>query len=899
MKLVSATARNYRVHNDKTVDFDPRLTLITGPNESGKSTLAEAIHRGLFLRFKTGGEIQKGMVSSRGGGHPEVEILFEAEGKNAAIKKVFKGQTGSCSLNITGQPALTGDAAEDALAALLKVGEAARGSGVDQRWAHLWVWQGTSGRDPSATVAEQQDDLIRRLQEHGGEALILSNLDQQIASDIREKENELFTNGGDARANTAWHRAKQEVARLQEQHDSRLAKVNELAEAADLYRKAIATLEEKRRDLNGTQDDLEKWKEKSERAESLARELDPLQRDLDDYERGITELEKVAAGLVTAREEKEEAAKGLADGRKVIAQLREKAEAAATEVRTAAENVSAARRAFDEARKTAGALAHHVNALEKKAQLEKLQEEGAHIEARQKDLSGIQLDLDKLPAITPDDLDELEGLKQDMDAAAARLSALGARIKVVRAGEAIKIDGRKIAEGEEDVITSAAIIQVGDKIKLQVSPGRHEDLDSAREEVDESRNSFADALMAKGLKDITAARSARTTREHLEDKKSSVEKELKRLKPSDHQRNIEEVTREYLEAERVAEIAAKEAGLILPAKLADAKSARKEAGAALEKIEHQAAAAENRKQALEEMRQSADEDYQARQDTIVEVEKRLAGAESQINAIEALHGSGEVRAGRLLKLKGQRDTVAASMQNIKKQIAELQPELIKSTIERLERAAKVLQGAIDHADRERIGHEVRLKQNGSSDPHAELAQAASDLENARSHGASLERQARAVKLLAELSGSIQKESAARLTQPLEEAASRYLQCMFGRDTMVRLKWNDEKRQFEGLEVSREGAGLSTFAFEALSGGAREQVGVALRLAMAEVLAAGHGGQLPVVLDDAFANSDPGRVKALQSMLDLAANRGLQIIVLTCNPSDYSTLGAREINLAGR
>ena len=46
MKLVSATVRNYRVHSDKTVDFDPRLTLITGPNESGKSTQAEAIHRG-------------------------------------------------------------------------------------------------------------------------------------------------------------------------------------------------------------------------------------------------------------------------------------------------------------------------------------------------------------------------------------------------------------------------------------------------------------------------------------------------------------------------------------------------------------------------------------------------------------------------------------------------------------------------------------------------------------------------------------------------------------------------------------------------------------------------------------------------------------------------------------
>jgi hypothetical protein len=32
------------------------------------------------------------------------------------------------------------------------------------------------------------------------------------------------------------------------------------------------------------------------------------------------------------------------------------------------------------------------------------------------------------------------------------------------------------------------------------------------------------------------------------------------------------------------------------------------------------------------------------------------------------------------------------------------------------------------------------------------------------------------------------------------------------------------------------------------------------------------------------------------MLDLAATRGLQIIVLTCTPKDYSAFGASEIRL---
>ena len=85
-------------------------------------------------------------------------------------------------------------------------------------------------------------------------------------------------------------------------------------------------------------------------------------------------------------------------------------------------------------------------------------------------------------------------------------------------------------------------------------------------------------------------------------------------------------------------------------------------------------------------------------------------------------------------------------------------------------------------------------------------------------------------------------------------------------------------------------------FDALSGGAKEQVAAATRLALAEVLAQDHGGCLPVVFDDAFAYSDPDRVQTLQRMLDLAVARGLQVIVLTCTPSDYSGLGAHTISL---
>ena len=70
------------------------------------------------------------------------------------------------------------------------------------------------------------------------------------------------------------------------------------------------------------------------------------------------------------------------------------------------------------------------------------------------------------------------------------------------------------------------------------------------------------------------------------------------------------------------------------------------------------------------------------------------------------------------------------------------------------------------------------------------------------------------------------------------------------------------------------------------------------MAMAEVLAEDHDGCLPIVFDDAFVNSDADRQRALQRLLDLAASRGLQVIVLACRPESYATLGGVEVTLSG-
>ncbi|MEI7951793.1 MAG: hypothetical protein WCH37_03820, partial [Synechococcaceae cyanobacterium ELA182] len=89
------------------------------------------------------------------------------------------------------------------------------------------------------------------------------------------------------------------------------------------------------------------------------------------------------------------------------------------------------------------------------------------------------------------------------------------------------------------------------------------------------------------------------------------------------------------------------------------------------------------------------------------------------------------------------------------------------------------------------------------------------------------------------------------------------------------------------------------SYAALSTGAREHFAAALRITMAEVLAEAYDGSLPVLFDDAFANSDPERQQGVHRMLQQAADQGLQVILLSCDPErSQGIAGAVQVSLGG-
>lgn len=120
--------------------------------------------------------------------------------------------------------------------------------------------------------------------------------------------------------------------------------------------------------------------------------------------------------------------------------------------------------------------------------------------------------------------------------------------------------------------------------------------------------------------------------------------------------------------------------------------------------------------------------------------------------------------------------------------------------------------------------------------------------------------------------------------PFRDEVERLARLVFGPGTSVEV----DHATLRVVSRTREGV---TVPYEALSGGAREQLAVIGRLAAASLVSADGGA--PVIIDDALGYSDPSRLEGLGAAL-ASAGSGAQVIVLTCMPDRYAAVGSASV-----
>ncbi len=894
MKIRSLCVRNFKIHADRTVEFDDRLTLISGPNEAGKSTLLEALRAAFFLRARGGSREHTALRSQLHAGHPEVRVAFDAGGRSYSIEKVFKGAGGTSLLRERGGQTWRDDEADGRLAELLGVAEARKPEG---QWSHLLVGQGHGGDNPVDCAQTQSRNLIRHLQQEGGAAVALSVRDHEVAGHFARLFEETFQKNGEPRATSPLGRAhaaeKEAAASLVEARE----RCDRLAEAAEKYSSAAQRIASKTQEL----DRLRPQAETADTEYAAARELERSLRELALEGQGCAEkYDRLAQADAQIRALQQT----LEKSQKALAPLEGAQRAAEMTLRDADAKLSAAESAHASAvaAETADRLRCEfadavVRVIEKKDALRDLEKQAATLEKRRREIQALEEQIARIPAVDAKTLAKLGKLEAATQAASAQFAATATRLRVLEMDTAVRIGDEPLSDGSDLVLTEEIELRIGEGTRILLTPGGAQTLQEAREHQERTAQALREALRQCGQVSVTGAREAAAQRAILIPQQARMAADLEEMRPTEIEAALHEARTECAAAENIlASLQGQDPALAPASALPDARAIRGQARGALQ----QSAAAKSRADAAlaiaREARESALKALQKRQREFSEADLARQTAEAQRDLLLQQQGADPIRQKALAEALQERDRAAAAHQSAKDRLEALGIDQLRQNVGRLADSVRHAENALAQARTDKALAEGALRRDGSQDPEADRKRAQILHENARRTLDMARRTAEARRLLHRLFSEHKARIAQEYTRPLVDRINAYLERLFGRGVRAEVVLNDDR--LEGINISRETLAGVAFDFDVLSGGTAEQVAAATRLAMAEILANDHDGSLPVVFDDAFTNSDPERVRSLLGMLYLAAENGLQIILLSCDPGAYSGCGAREIHLGG-
>ena len=226
---------------------------------------------------------------------------------------------------------------------------------------------------------------------------------------------------------------------------------------------------------------------------------------------------------------------------------------------------------------------------------------------------------------------------------------------------------------------------------------------------------------------------------------------------------------------------------------------------------------------------------------------------------------------------------AAELSEVQDQLAAQDPE----TVEELLANARAVRARLadELHDNDVKVHELRTKLSllGEEGLATQLDIAKSELAHLAVTHEQLEARAAAAKLLFDTFARRRAEAYHRYVAPFREGIESLGRLVFGTSLGVELA--------DDLSIARRTLDGVTLDFAELSTGAKEQLGIISRLACASIVATDGGA--PVIFDDALGWSDPRKLERMGAAIS-KAGRSCQIIVLTCTPGRYASVGDAEV-----
>lgn len=878
MRLHRLRLRDVKGVRDRTVEFpDSGVVVIEGPNEVGKTTLLEAFDLLLDPRAKATSQsraVRALKPLDRDAG-PRVEAEFTlGDHRVRFAKQWLRGPSTELEILTPVREQHTGEQAQQRMDAILaqaldrplwdalrftQAGELGQ-MALTESAVLTEALDGASGLDLHAAeggpLLEQVERELRRYYTATG----------RLTGELREAVLVATTARDDA---VHAHRAVTETQALVERAEQLREAVGDLTAGEQGLLAALTRAQE----LDAHVTELVRAHEESTAA--LARAREDSVRATDDLAR----REQADQDLTEARERLAAAEHALAVRTRELDDLRE-----ATAGLVAARDLASAER--DAAGEVADRAAADVDRLSMRERAERLTHTLERVAELRAEEESARAELAGLPVLDAAAIEALEAAEAHVVRMRARLEADSARVSLESLGGAggVLVDGHPVdLEGDDPTELSVGAglrIEVPGTLRLSIRPAAAqlgEDVSRAEEHRDR-------LLEQAGADDLAGARAAAAVREraagrvrHLGERISDL------LAGSQEDRLVAE--RDHLLEELAGHDPSRPEDYPLPRDVSTARAVARAAAAT---------------------RQSAEAGLQRAQSALDEHERRCTRLEGQIERASGVNAEMTQRLERdLARLEQVR--WATPDEELREAV-----RAAGTTYAQVESRAAVTRRALEEADVEGVRARLADAERAVAEHRVrvatlreELAQVTGQVELVSGEGrqeaydqavevflqrrgelAAVHRRARAARQLHETLVRHREAAHRAYVRPYQEEIRRLGRTVYGASFDVDVA--------EDLTISSRTLEGTTVPFDQLSGGAKEQLGILSRLAVAGLVESGSG--VPVIIDDALGYTDPERLQRVSTVFS-GPGEHTQVVLLTCTPERYRRLdGATTIRL---
>lgn len=856
MRIEKITLRNFRGVGDSTVEFSPGVTIVAGPNEVGKSSIAEALR--VLRTYKDSskaGAIRALQPVGRDVG-PEVEVELTTQGHHVWMRKRWLRKEVT-ELRVSGPSSeqLQSDEAHDRFVSLLgetvdidllEALEVVQGESL--RYAKLAGLRSlTQALDTTAAPVAEQDELVEKLEAEYAQ---------------------FFTLRGHPRG--AYRELETQVGSLREELEQAQEKSREMDDLTHQVERENTQLQHDQQDLSRAAINLEESEEKDRALSGLREQVDQATAHVELAEAGLKaaqealETRNALREELTTRQEKHQQESASVDQQEhdlqqaqkqahKLRQARDKAEEVLTQARQEAQQKA---KRLDQAR-------HYQELQTLTARVQRARAASERKRHTSQIIAGLGVD-DELWQRINDAATQVQVAQSARETAAAQLS-------ITPLGEApVSVDGQNIDKAIQVSVTAQVKVEAPGVVELEVHPGVFpEDL---RQALDQAEQKLQEMLDQGNVETVEEARQVATQRGDAEAEQRLAQQALEDALGED---TLEELEQRHARLVALAGDGVDDDVDTLRSQVEEANDGVTQAEELLNTATAKLSEHEEKLVAIREAFIKARADREHHKTELERLSAKLDQARSE--------ASDDVLDQRLkqatLHLKEQK----AKRDQAHLELEEQNPEAITMHLDNAKEWHDNAHKRVEETKARLHSAKTLLEDRAKDGLYDLVADLQAQVTSAEEELDRMQRRAQAVRLLREVMIRHRDAAHARYVTPFTEEIQRIGKVVFGPDFGVEVT--------PELEISHRHLDGQAIAFSDLSAGAQEQLGLIGRLAAAVLIDPDDGA--PVILDDTLGFADDDRLASFGAVLNDVGKKA-QIIVLTCQPSRFSQVGGAKM-----